>query len=64
MDLSAKKKLRQRNALLLVSKFGTIIGLFIMLLSFSIAVPQIFHKARNLVNIVHQASLSAIISGG
>lgn len=64
MDLSAKKKMRQRNALLLVSKFGTIIGLFIMLLAFSIAVPNIFPKARNLVNIVNQASLSAIIAGG
>ncbi len=50
--------------LLLVSKFGTIIGLVIMVLIFSAAVPNIFPTFRNFKNIVNQASLSAIIASG
>lgn len=54
----------KRATLLTISKFGTLIGMAIMFLSFSIAVPRIFPSFRNIVNIVNQASLSAIISGG
>jgi ribose transport system permease protein len=57
-------KLRRRNTFLAISKFGTIIGMAIMFLAFSIAVPNIFPKPLNLVNIINQASLSAIIAGG
>jgi len=47
-----------------VAKYGTLIGMFIMLVSFSIASPKSFPSVTNLVNIVNQASLTAIISGG
>jgi ribose transport system permease protein len=57
-------ELRRRNALLAVSKFGTLIGMVIMFLTFSIARPGIFPTPLNIVNIINQASLSAIIAGG
>jgi ribose transport system permease protein len=59
-----KRKGSKHGTLLAVSKFGTIIGLVIMFLAFSIAVPTIFPTFRNMVNIANQATLSAIISGG
>ncbi len=61
-----KEKLlhNRRRTLLAISKFGTIIGLVLMFMAFSIAVPNIFPTLRNIVNIVNQASLSAIIAGG
>jgi ribose transport system permease protein len=55
---------KRRNTFLLISKFGTIIGMAIMFLAFSIAVPRIFPTLLNMVNIINQASLSAIIAGG
>ncbi|WP_010259653.1 ABC transporter permease [Treponema primitia] len=58
------KRNSRRSAFLVVSKFGTIIGMVIMFLAFSIAVPRIFPTPLNMVNIVNQASLSAIIAGG
>jgi ribose transport system permease protein len=58
------KRNSRRSALLVVSKFGTIIGMVIMFLAFSIAVPRIFPTPLNMVNIINQASLSAIIAGG
>jgi ribose transport system permease protein len=57
-------KLRRRNTLLAISKFGTIIGMVIMFLAFSVARPGIFPTPLNMVNIINQASLSAIIAGG
>jgi ribose transport system permease protein len=57
-------KSRRRNTLLAVSKFGTIIGMVIMFLAFSVARPRIFPTPLNMVNIINQASLSAIIAGG
>jgi ribose transport system permease protein len=57
-------KLRRRNTLLAISKFGTIIGMVIMFLAFSVARPRIFPTPLNMVNIINQASLSAIIAGG
>lgn len=47
-----------------VAKYGTIIGMFLMLISFSIAAPKSFPSITNLLNIVNQASLTAIIAGG
>lgn len=57
-------KIKRRKTFLLISKFGTIIGMGIMFSAFSIAVPNIFPTPLNLVNIVNQASLAAIIAGG
>jgi ribose transport system permease protein len=54
----------RRATLLTVSKFGTIIGMVLMFIAFSIAMPTIFPTFRNLVNIANQATLAAIISGG
>lgn len=59
-----KNKIKRQKTFLMVSKFGTIIGMSIMILAFSIAVPNIFPTPINLVNIVNQASLAAIIAGG
>jgi ribose transport system permease protein len=57
-------KIKRRKTFLMVSKFGTIIGMVIMFLAFSIAVPNIFPTPLNMVNIANQASLAAIIAGG
>jgi ribose transport system permease protein len=60
-----KSSLENRHTTLLtISKFGTLIGMAIMFMAFSLAVPRIFPSFRNIVNIVNQASLAAIISGG
>lgn len=65
MNPRTQQKTSQRNtALLAISKFGTIIGMAIMFLAFSVAVPRIFPTFRNIINIVNQASLSAIIAAG
>jgi ribose transport system permease protein len=58
------RKTKRNARLLTISKFGTLIGMAIMILSFSIAVPAIFPTFRNMVNVANQATLSAIISGG
>jgi ribose transport system permease protein len=55
---------RRNSTLLGISKFGTIIGMLLMFLAFTVAVPTIFPTFRNMVNIANQATLSAIISGG
>jgi ribose transport system permease protein len=47
-----------------VAKYGTLIGMLLMLLSFSLAAPKSFPSFTNLINIVNQASLTAIIAGG
>lgn len=54
----------RHSTLLTISKFGTLIGMAVMFLAFSIAVPRIFPSVRNIVNIINQASLLAIIAGG
>ena len=62
---SSSSALQDRSKTLLIfSKFGTIIGMVILFLAFSIAVPRVFPTLRNIVNIVNQASLAAIIGGG
>lgn len=64
MDHQGIIRTRKRSTLLTVSKFGTIIGMLIMFLAFSIAMPTIFPTFRNMVNVANQATLSAIIAGG
>jgi ribose transport system permease protein len=65
MNPKTERETRNKNTTLLtISKFGTIIGMAIMFLAFSIAIPRIFPTFRNIVNIVNQASLSAIIAAG
>jgi len=64
MAESTDGRIRKNMTLLAISKFGTIIGMLIMFLAFSVAVPHIFPTWKNMVNIANQATLAAIISGG
>jgi len=47
-----------------LSKYGTIGGLFLLIIIFSILLPYDFPTPRNLTNILTQVSLTAIIAGG
>ncbi len=54
-----------RVALMVVSKFGTLIAMAIMLAIFGIAVPGgAFLDGANLLNILNQSALTAIIASG
>jgi ribose transport system permease protein len=52
------------RALLFVSKYGTLFALAGLLIGFSAASPSVFPTVSNLVNILNQVSLTAIISCG
>jgi len=47
-----------------LSKYGTIGGLVILIIAFSIALPYQFPTVRNVTNIFSQVALTAIIAGG
>ena len=53
-----------RAALQIVSKYGTIIFLVLMILVFSVLKPRAFASMGNMLNILNQSSLSAIIACG
>lgn len=55
---------RRRAALTFISRYGTIIGLLAMICFFAINAPGTFLSRANLLNILSQASLTAIISAG
>lgn len=55
---------RRRIAFTFVSRYGTIIGLLAMIFFFSINAPGTFFSKANALNILSQASLTAIISAG
>jgi ribose transport system permease protein len=55
---------RRRAALTFLSRYGTIVGLLAMIFFFSINAPGIFFSRANALNILSQASLTAIISAG
>lgn len=55
---------RRRAILTLISRFGTIMGLLGMILFFSINAPGTFFSTANALNILSQASLTAIIAAG
>lgn len=55
---------QRRGALAFVAKYGSIIGMLIMIVIFSISAPKAFPTASNFLNILNQASLTAIIAGG
>lgn len=59
VEVSTRERL-----LLLLAKYGTLVGMGIMILVFSIAEPTAFPTFSNFRNIVNQAALAAIISGG
>ncbi len=52
------------TALALLGKYGTIAGLVLMIGVFSAVSPELFPTRSNLVNILSQISLTAIIAGG
>ena len=54
----------KRAALVFISRYGTIIGLLAMIVFFSIAAPTTFPTTANFLNILSQASLTAIIAAG
>lgn len=54
----------KRTALIGLSRYGTIIGLLLMVLFFSINAPGVFLSRANFLNILSQASLTAIIASG
>jgi ribose transport system permease protein len=55
---------RRRMLLLVLSRYGTLIGLLIMVIGFTIKAPTAFFTVNNLINILNQSSLTAIIAAG
>ena len=55
---------RWRRFLQLLSRYGTLTGLLIMVVIFSIAAPDSFPTTTNVVNILNQSALTALIAGG
>lgn len=55
---------RWRRFLQLLSRYGTLAGLLIMVVVFSIAAPESFPTLNNAVNILNQSALTALIAGG
>ncbi len=54
----------RRSVLTFISRYGTIIGLLAMIVFFSVNAPGTFFTAANALNILSQASLTAIIAAG
>ena len=54
----------RRAVLVFLSRYGTIFGLALMILFFSIMAPTTFFSRANFLNILSQASLTAIIAAG
>ena len=52
------------TALLVVSRYGTLIGLAVMILIFTVRAPSVFFTVTNFTNILSQGSLTAIIAAG
>jgi ribose transport system permease protein len=55
---------RKRTALLLLSRYGTLVGLVAMIIAFTIRAPTSFLTKTNILNILSQSSLTAIIAAG
>ena len=54
----------RRRVFGVIAKYGTIIGMLLMIVVFSIAAPSYFFTLSNFVNILNQSSLTGIIAGG
>jgi ribose transport system permease protein len=54
----------RRIALLILSRYGTLIGLLVMIVVFTIKAPYSFFTVQNFSNILSQGSLTAIIAAG
>ncbi|SKA98162.1 ribose transport system permease protein [Agreia bicolorata] len=55
---------RRRVALVILSRYGTLIGLTAMVVAFTIRAPTTFLTLPNFLNILNQSSLTAIIAAG
>jgi ribose transport system permease protein len=53
-----------RLALVILSRYGTLIGLGLMLITFTLRAPTVFPTGQNFINILAQGSLTAIIAAG
>src|SRR5438270_5660167 len=53
-----------KSALAFLARYGTIIGLGLMIATFAIISPVAFPTFSNAVNVLNQASLAMIIAGG
>lgn len=62
--LLINNKINNKLALVFVAKYGTLIGMLIMLVAFSLSKPNVFPSTTNLTNILNQSALTAIIAGG
>lgn len=58
------KRRARRVTLLIVSRYGTLIGLALMIVAFTIRAPTTFLTLPNFLNILNQSSLTAIIAAG
>ncbi len=63
-SLAAQRGFSRYDALRLLGKYGTIVGLVVMMAGFSVAAPASFPTTSNLVNVLSQVALTAIIAGG
>lgn len=61
---SSQRRATQRKVFGWLAKYGTLVGMAIMILAFTAAAPNYFFTLSNFINIVNQASLTAIIAGG
>lgn len=61
---SSPGSLNGRRIVALLARYGTLAGLAVMIVGFSIASPNSFPTFSNFVNIVNQVALTAIIAGG
>lgn len=53
-----------RVALGVFARYGTILGLAVMIIAFSMLSPKAFPSVSNFTNVINQASLAMIIAGG
>jgi ribose transport system permease protein len=58
------RRSRRRLALVILSRYGTLIGLALMVIAFTIRAPTTFMTLPNFLNILNQSSLTAIIAAG
>lgn len=54
----------KRFGLMFLSRYGTIVGLLLMIAIFSAMAPNIFFSRANILNILSAASLTAIVASG
>ncbi|ARJ06586.1 ABC transporter permease [Humibacter sp. BT305] len=61
---SPTRRSAKRVALIVLSRYGTLIGLAIMIIAFTVRAPTTFLTLPNFLNILNQSSLTAIIAAG